>query len=235
MLMTELKPQGEAMSWQEMGVLVWPHTRQERNRLHGQHAYCPAPKSWDPDIHSLDARCESVGCFDLFHDVLLATVHRMNQHDRPPTTNVPAYVARVVQHELVERQRRHRVSMGFPAKPSRSDGVAGRVIAAITAGSSEPDRTWLVSLFRILRSYPFTPGRTTSVWPLDGLTAEKCQADSHPRTIGSSEARAELRGDVEHVLAIARQVAGPQWVFDNIQLPMLAFHGCVELPEQLAV
>lgn len=53
--------------------------------------------------------------------------------------------------ELVEWHRSARVSQGFPAKPSRSDGVAGRVVLALGEGLPG-EHGWLVALFRIMRS-----------------------------------------------------------------------------------
>lgn len=126
--------------------------------------------------------------------------------------NLPAYAARVARTELVELHRARRTSLGFVSKPGRIDGVAGRINQRL---EREPDvGAWLIVLFRIMRLYPFSPHHMHGQWPIEGLRAERVKVLPARATV------AMVHRDIAQVMAIARDVAGPRWVFDNLVLPL---------------
>lgn len=130
--------------------------------------------------------------------------------------------------ELVEWHRSARVSQGFPAKPSRSDGVAGRVVLALGEGLPG-EHGWLVALFRIMRSYPFSPDHVCGRWPLEGLCAERLH-HFPDQPVGPET----VRHEIEWVMTVARRVAGPQWVYDNLVMPLTSNGATCPLPEDHA-
>lgn len=225
------------VSWQEVAAQIWNLTRSSRNLLHGPNALCPArivpygPN--DPLARHVHPECAASGCLDHLHEVLLATITRLNGTDLSQVCDLPRYITRVAGHEMIELKRRRRVAAGFPAKPSRTDGVPAKVIAAISAHLDGVERDWALALFRILRSYPFVEGRTSSAWPLDGLTMEKSRLDGGVRVVGSGEARAEIRRDIDMVLDTAVASAGRAWVFDSILSPLQSFRDADQLPDHL--
>lgn len=227
------------VSWQEVAAQIWTLTHETRNAMHGPHSLCPSrivpygPN--DPDARRLHPACSAAGCLDHVHEVLALTITRMHHADLSDVRDLPRYINRVVHHEVVELKRRDRVAVGFPAKPSRSDGVPGKVIAAIAARYPGVQGEWLITLFRIMRSYPFTEGRAAVAWPIDGFTAEKCRVDGGVRAMGSSESRAEIRHDITLVLQIATEIAGRPWVYETILSPLMCYLTPTALPDQLAV
>lgn len=233
----ETGPAAPLIRWEEVAVLVWPLTRPTRDHLHDQHGcrsrfapYGPA----DPDASRVPGTCQACGCLDHMHDVLLATMTRLQRADFTHVDDLPRFVTRVARNEIVELKRHQRVALGYPARPSRADGIPGRVIAALQ--QSEPgERAWRLQLFRILRSYPYTEGRREACWPLDGLTLEKCQLDGRARIVGSVEARCEIRHDIDDVLHLAAEVAGCAWVHETIVAPLSSFREPAVLDELVAI
>lgn len=225
--------------WDIVAAQVWTMTRATRNRLHGHLAHCPATANpylaaTSGQVLPVDPRCESAGCLDHVHDVVAATMFKLRAANPTSVDDWPGYVATVVRHELIDMRRRHRVSLGFPAKPARDDGVPGRVVARLRQEPHEVRRTWLLTLFRIMRSYPFVEGRDNASWPLDGLTLEKSSIDGVARDVSSGAARCEIRQDIAWVLRVARETVGYQWVYDSIILPLRCYRTCGPLPDQLA-
>lgn len=235
--MSMIAEQEPTVEWREVAVLLWPLTREVRDQLHGPHTGCPTRRipysERDPDARWLSATCRAAGCLDHLHELLLATMNRLEHTDLSTVQDLPRFVSRVARNQLVELRRHERVAAGYPAKPTRTDGIPGRVCLALSSVADPASRSWFPVLFRILRAYPFAPGRTTATWPLDGLTAEKSGMDGRPRLIASRQARQEIADDIHAVLAIAEQVAGRDWVYDNITSPLLAYRTMTELTDAL--
>lgn len=166
------------------------------------------------------------------HELMsLAVVKIRVQRERHPSTpiaNPGAYAERTMRSELVEWHRTARVAQGFPAKPSRSDGVAGRVVLALD-GSGPGEHGWLVTLFRIMRSYPFSPDHVCGRWPVDGLCIERLNYFPD-QPVGPET----IRREISLVMAVARRVAGPQWVYDNLVMPLTSNGETCRLPEDWA-
>lgn len=221
-------------SWQGIRIApvaeaAWSAAHDERcSRLH-RSAYCgtrSAPYGdKDPAGERLHPRCQAAGCLDLHHELM----ERMITQIRKGTARTPertiqhtAYLSRVASTQLVELSRAARVKLGFPAKPTRDDGAAGRVTRAL---SEEARGQWLVALFRMLRAYPFR-NHVTGQWPLNGF-AEECGKVLGP-PVPTAE---EIKADINHVLRVARTILGNAWVHDNVILPLLSHTPTLELFE----
>lgn len=230
------QPVFATLTLEDLSLISWQATAHARRQLHASThgASCPtrfAPySSANPTGAATDARCDTAGCVDLFHDVLADTLSRLRA--TPPDTasrvEEPArYVGRVVGRLVVDRARSDRVRLGLPAKPGRTDGRAGRVRDALRV--ADPERAeWLEALLRMLLSYAHKAGRTAAVWPLDGWALEKCKHDHRLRDIGV-ESRDEIRSDIAEVIRTATAVLGPAWVHVNIHHPLL----CAMPPEAI--
>lgn len=216
---------------QHVAHAVWKETRSERSHRYHRGLYCPtrvAPYSTDdPYGRAIHEFCAASGCVDLLHDVIARVLTKLDASTKP-VVNVAAFCYRVARRELVEVKRAERTKAGFSARPSRSDGVAGRVDAALQdTGNGTAD--WLVALFRILRAYPYSPTHIPGRWPVEGLMQERetrlpCEASS-PEIV---------RAEIAHVLRVATTVAGYQWVYDNLTFPLHAHGADSELPETLS-
>lgn len=218
---------------EDLAVLIWQETVAVRREAHASSGVldrCPsrlAPYGpQDPHGVCLDSTCRDCGCLDLVHEVfcrcsakLTAAVERAAAAPEERGVRRPAGYARlIVRNEVTEMVRAERVARGMPAKPSRSDGVAGRVNRALLAraGDDQTAGQWLVVLFRVMRSYVCRPGRTSGEWPLDALCSHKSACDGVLRVVGGCAARQELRADVDTVLAVAIAEAGHTWVYENL-------------------
>lgn len=225
----------------ELSDLIWQHTAAQRRQLHRDAGMsgCPsrqAPYGPEEEGHRpVPPSCFAVGCLDLVHDLLLDVRGKLDKRYSAGGT-MPAephrYANSVVVNSVRDRRREGRVARGLPAKPTRTDGVAGRVIAALRDEASDPDASaWRVTLFGLVRAYPCTLGWPGRNWPLDAWSQEKTRRDRQLRDIGSIAARTEISNDIEEVLRTADEVAGPQWRYDNITQPML--HGTDPIPHDL--
>lgn len=207
---------------------IWLATQQERKaKFHGGFL-CPtrtAPYGMDdPDGNRAHEHCHSVGCLDLHHELITRVLEKLRRLDpvrARAVDNVEAYVYRVAGTELIEWNRALRTARGFPAKPTRSDGIPGRIIDALAL---HPGGPWLVTLFRIMRSYPFSLHHISGRWPVLGLAQEKSVAQS-----GREVPLDEIRQDIRLVEAIAKRTASPAWVYANLTLPLMANSPSVEL------
>ena len=191
----------------------------------------------DPFATRAHAECLTSGCFDLYHDLLVGTRVRLrataeNLGERVAEPRRYAHV--VVKRLLVDRVRNERVSRGYPARPGRLDGSAGRVRDALESADRDPVRaSWLVALLRMLQDYAHKAGRVAATWPLDGWTMEKSHYDGHPRVLGH-ESRDEVRADIAEVIRTASAVLGPAWVHVNIHHPLLTALEPSEIDEAIA-
>lgn len=208
---------------------VWVATRADRAAHHHPHGHCPtrlAPYGTeDPVAATVHSTCRGVGCLDLHHELLARVMRKLDDHRDPAgIKNLSAYAYRMARTELVELKRAERTAVGFPAKPTRRDGAAGRVEAALEA--SGPDGAWLATLFRILRAYPFSPTHVPGRWPVDGLAVERGQFFPD-----EPDQPAAVRRDIATVLTRAADLAGRSWVYDNLTLPLNASGTPSALPE----
>lgn len=211
---------------------AWGATREERKtRFHNGY---PCPTRTVPygaanrDGHLAHERCVLSGCLDLFHDVVVHVLIKLGAEEESAVDNPAAFSFRIASRELVEVKRNERSHSGFPAKPTRNDGVAGRVNAALDSHHDDHG-AWLVALFRILRSYPFSSQHVPGRWPVEGLAQER--ARRLPRETSSPEI---VRLEISQVMSIATTVAGPDWVYTNLTLPIQASGARAELPDTLA-
>jgi hypothetical protein len=168
----------------------------------------------------------------VLHQVYALTIERLDGGTRTASvTTRAAYARRVVETVQVDLARRERVRRGLPAKPTRSDGVPGRVNAALLQGNPDPVRAaWLIetaktipsrtTLFRLLRSWVCRVDRVTLDWPIEAWAAQKSAADGRTRRPGSRQTAAEIRADVAEVLQVAERVAGSRWVNDTLRAPL---------------
>ncbi len=201
---------------------AWLASHDERNSRFHSNGYCPtrvAPYSTaDPDGTRVHEVCRVAGCLDLLHELLLRTLKKLKPKLTTTTIDdVSAYAFRTACRELTELRRAERIAQGFPAKPARGDGTAARINLAL---SSQPNESaeWLVALFRIMRSFPYSAQNLTGQWPVGGLVAERTRylADQ-------PSSPAVIRREAMLVLSIANSVAGHKWVYCNLILPL---HAC---------
>lgn len=223
------------IDWRDVAQVLWPMTREWRDHLHGPNRCCPTRQvpygDQDPEARRLSESCRTAGCLDNLHELLTATMGQLERADLSRVHDLTRFIARTARNEMVEMRRHERVAAGFPAKPTRCDGVPGRVNLTLATLPDPALREWYPVLFRILRAYPFSPGRVSGVWPIDGLTAEKSRVDGCTRLIATQQSRDEISGDIRAVLAIAEDVAGHAWVYDNIISPLLSYRPTLELAE----
>lgn len=203
-------------------TLVWGATRASRQVLHTVRRFGPCGATapfgeQDPTSRRPRERCEIAGCVDLFMDVWIAAHTAMHARFPDVRGELPAgasaYLAASARSQVSELNRRARAARGGVAKPQRRDGTVGRIAAAC----QDP---WLADVFRFLLGYAAAPSGAGGDWPLDALTCRKNMWDGGGRVPGARQAHAELRADVEACLAVARAVAGPEWVYDCILLPL---------------
>lgn len=207
----------------QIAEIIWQTTAAWRAiNCHGIPPPCPTSKApygnEDPQGRKVHEDCIRTGCLDLVHDVL-EHVHMALKKDSVQNTlarvsNPGGYVRKMVMTRLSDLQREDRVRRGFPAKPSRNDGAAGRVAGALRAEDGARGE-WLVRVFRILRSYPFGPNHVAGRWPVSGLIQEYTATNN-----GSVIDEAQVLSDIKKVLQIARQILGETWVYDNLTLPV---------------
>ena len=205
--------------------IVWWGTRQLRLAAHrgrGE-SRCrstrPPYGQDDPRAERLHPRCREDGCLDVLHLVYALTVERLGGPGRAGGHR-PGYLRRVVETVQVDLRRGERVRHGLPAKPTRGDGVPGRINAALAEQPDPARARWLTTLFRLMRSWVCRLDRTVVQWPLDAWAGEKSAQDGRLRRVGSRAATAELRADVEAVLATCERVAGPDWVNATLRWPL---------------
>lgn len=215
---------------------AWRVARAERSARFHHLADCPtrtAPYGRkDPDGTGLHPACQETGCLDLHHDLIERMVNQLTRYNsrHPDRTvkNLPAYLARVARSQLSEQKRAERVRIGAQAKPTRNDGAAGRVVARFES-LGDLRREWLTRLFRIMRSYPFTPAHVPGRWPVDGLVEERAKLPD-----GHIPSREEIKKDIAFVTDIARRTLGPRWVHENLTTPLLSNGTFEELREEHA-
>lgn len=223
----------------DVAEVVWWGTHTLRLRAHSARGVsrCPtrvAPYSAkDPEALRTNLRCREDGCLGIVHTVYVATTARLkHQTDREglQVANRLGYARRVVASQVAELDRTARVARGLPAKPTRTDGVPGRVIAAVRAEGSDPlRREWLENLFRMISGFVCREHRRAVVWPTDVWAAEKSQIDGRFRVIGIDATRAEILDDIATVITLGREVAGELWMARNILHPFQTIIG--PLPE----
>lgn len=221
-----------ALGVQQVAEAAWLVAREERSaRFHG-YGYCPtkvAPYgSADPEASGIRQICRVAGCLDLHHELIARLLKKLGSGFGSAIDNPGAYGYRTARTELVDLKRRDRTAVGFPAKPTRLDGAAGRVDAALRMANG-PDGEWLSILFRILRSYPFSPHHVAGRWPVDGLATERAR---HFPT--DADQVAAVKRDITVVLERAGEIAGHRWVYDNLTLPLNASGIPTELPGNCA-
>lgn len=220
-----------ATALEHVAQAAWTATRDERVNCYHRGNRCPtrsAPYGVDdPYGHAIHEARASAGCIDLLHDVIARVLTKLDA-STAKITDLAAYCYRIACREVVEVKRVERTSSGLPARPSRSDGVAGRVNAGLRSTGNGTGE-WLVVLFRIMRTYPYSSRRAPGRWPISGLARERAalrpDEDSSPQVI---------RDEVSRVLTIAKEVAGHDWVYTNLTLPLQAHGAHSELPDTLS-
>ena len=204
--------------------VMWHGTTTPRLRAHHDYGtpVCPtrvAPYVTGSSSHQV---CRDDGCLGVMHEVYARTVSRLAQSTSQQAITSPmAYARRIVASQVADLERSRRVARGLPAKPTRADGIAGRINAALLASSGDDRGAWLLVLFRMMRGYVCRDGHRSADWPVDMWAIEKTRHDGHLRLIGSTGARAEIARDIAAVLAESERVAGSGWVNDSILHPLL--------------
>ncbi len=209
-----------------LAALVWQHSSRIRDARHQAcgHSRCPtrqAPYAGDClGEEQFREMCFRDGCADIVHDLIARCLGKLTTVTLTAVNDIERYANRLVANEVSDWERHERVARGGPAKPARTDGMPARVNAALAQASGPAERDWLLALFRMVRAYPHRLEPHVGTWPLDGWTAEKSIQAGGIRILGSAAARAEIRADIERVLQIAADVAGPAWVHESIVEPM---------------
>ena len=228
----------------DLAEVVWWGTQTVRVRAHAARGVSRCPtrlvpySASDPTGRHLNARCREDGCLGIVHSIYLTTVTRLQDRatgqDHVAVSQWVPYARRVVASQVAELDRAGRVARGLPAKPTRTDGVPGRVIEAMRHTTADPvRREWLEQLFRMVRAYVCRDNRQSVEWPTDMWAAEKCAVDGCFRSLGTPAARREIEQDVDEVLRVARDVAGEEWLGGTILNPFRAVVG--PLPDDLDV
>lgn len=205
-----------------LAEFVWFGTATLRRRAHvavGQRA-CPTRAApYTSAVATVHQLCRDSDCLGIVHDVYARVLGRLEQlgESLAMVAERPGYVRRMVGSQVADYEREARVRRGLPAKPTRNDGIAGRVNDAL---EECVEGEWLRILFRVMRGYACRDGRTSSAWPLDAWTGEKSAHDGGLRGVGTAAARAELLRDIQTVLRVAGRVAGKPWVNDAILHPL---------------
>jgi hypothetical protein len=221
---------GDTIDRTALAELIWQQTSRLRRSAHwaAGHSRCwnrQAPYGpADPDGTRVRGDCLLAGCLDIVHDIYSAVEPRLT---RPPglrryeIRHHLRYANTVIGREVSDYERRRRVAAGLPAKPTRTDGAASAILAALASAATEQAPVaWLHALLRMMRAYVCHPYRTYG-WPLDNWSAEKSLVDGVERSAGSAQARQEISGDIALVLRIAGEVAGRRWVHGNLVEPLL--------------
>jgi len=205
--------------------LIWQETSALRRENHGGRG-CPtalAPYGErDPRGAKLADACLAGACMDLVHDIYISIKPRLDEklrrlNEAGRLGDAVRYAHSTIKIEVVELGRRWRVARGLPAKPSRSDGVPGRVNTVLAERAEDTVAgEWYNALFRMMRSYVCRPGAPGRGWPLDGWAQEKSKVDTRRRVVGGQRSRREIRADIAWVLSTAVEVAGSTWVHENI-------------------
>jgi hypothetical protein len=197
---------------------TWRLSRSARSGVHRTAGQGSCPGRRAPGLGGLhpEERCVATGCADLFQDVLLGLAERISVIDEVPVEE--AWLRSVVGSQLADLRRQGRVRRGQPARPTRDDGPAGDVVAAIAAAIEDTaEREWLLALFRMIRSYPYRTGRTLVEWPVESWAAEKSLhiggAPVTPRDVAT---------DIRWMLDVAAATAGAAWVHKTILMPLAA-------------
>ena len=206
--------------------LVWQLSRRVRRTAHlsAGHRSCAtviAPYSpQDPNGRLIREICVLDGCLDIAHDIIVSVSARLAA-DSTLVRDDGRYVNSIVSREVSNYERSQRAALGLPAKPTRSDGVAGKVIAELNRrAATENEGEWLVQLFRMIRAHVCRMHQGND-WPIDHWLAIKYEAAGRLRLERPDE-RAEIKREIVLVLATAREVAGQAWVHHNILHPLLA-------------
>jgi hypothetical protein len=210
----------------DLARLVWQLTGELRREAHlARRTSCSriAPYGQDdPRGEAVRGACVDAGCLDLVHDVLIRVQPKLRA--RSAAAGAPDHPARyantTITSAVADVRRSRRVELGLPAKPTRRDGVAARVEAALTPGVG--GHPWPVTLFRLVRAYACTPGPAGRSWPLDAWAEAKSAADGIARTIGHPGTRDELARDVARLISVIDAVAGPAWRIRTITHPLVA-------------
>lgn len=230
-------PAGPSLA--ELAQVCWQSTVTVRRSAHLGHGRlrCPTPvapyTADDPRGERVKDVCRVDECLDIYHDVLVCTSDRLQRRwaVAPPADPV-RYAASIVPTVVVDRQRALRTAMGWPAKPTRADGKAAIVNAHLMA-TAEDDLSgcWYVVLFRILRAFATRLDRKDTTWPLDGLAREK----SKHLAAGCRAAAAEtgVSEDLRHVLHMAEQAVGREWVHQMIWHPLIRGVVAMDVPDDL--
>lgn len=229
-------PGWELLPISEYASIVWRVASVERKAMHLGSRYCPtriAPYSeMDPYGGLVHPSCDDVGCLDLHHDLLAITstkvAAQLGRGARP--LRPAAYLARVTSNALADHKRSRRASMGLPARPHRKDGVAGKVRQALEADGSRVGE-WHATMFRILCAYIGTSGRQSHQWPIEGLLLERMNhfPEAGPELNNSTQVKREI----DLVVAVAQNVAGHQWTFVNLTMPLITGVIHDELPDEV--
>lgn len=212
----------------EIAVISWRALSSVRASRHQTNLGCPTVNApygpSDLDGRRAHPACESTGCVDLHHDLMLRVQDKLIRHkELNPVArieNLPAFASRVARTELVEMQRAERVKRGYAAKPTRNDGAASRINRVLQHHDELGD--WLVALFRILRAYPFSGHRSRVGWPVEGLVEER-------RKFLPGGDQGTVRREIDVVLACASEEAGRAWVYNNLIGPLLSSGEHLEL------
>lgn len=220
--MTTLAREQPAALWTtDVLQSVWERSRPARVAAHRAAGRSSCTLRTPPrsmlDLDKTLAECTSVGCADVVQELLARVVSRLAS--RAPATDVAlpgAWLARVVDNELSELGRARRRLQGGPVRPGRVDGVPGRVNAAIEQATPEQEeREWRLTLFRLIRCYPYRGPLAPTTWPVEQWALEKAgYLSSH---IPDAQ---DVTADIHTVLMIATEVAGASWVFRTILEPM---------------
>ena len=219
----------------ELAGVVWWGTQTLRVRAHAARgaSRCPtrsAPYGHaDPFAQQVNLRCWEDGCLGIVHAIYAATVDRLARRegsDQQAVADRMRYARAVVASQVAELDRARRVARGLPARPTRNDGIAGRINEALGGATADPTQVrWLVQLFRMIRGYVCRDNRTSTAWPTDAWAAEKCLVDGGVRGLGTEGVRQEILDDIHTVLATAQRVAGRAWVSDSILHPLMSVVG----------
>ena len=123
----------------------------------------------DPLAQQANLRCWEDGCMGIVHSIYAATSDRLARRagsDRQAVADRMRYARTVVASQVAELDRGRRVARGLPARPTRNDGIAGRINEALDAAAAGPtEARWLVQLFRMIRGYVCRDNRTSTTWP----------------------------------------------------------------------
>ena len=216
-------------SWPDWGILcevVWQASALNRRSMHAAVSGrgCPGgrgPYGADRATGSPRVECANAGCLDFYHDLLLACHQRLEgacQAGWREPDDLRRYAFVVATRTIVDLKRRHRVRLGFPARPGRQDGPARRVVTAL-CHQRPSEAEWLTALFRMVREYAHTLDRTLADWPVDRWAREKTAYDGITRE-STQLNRREIRADIAEVLTTAAGVLGPDWVVASILAPL---------------